>query len=94
MANPQLWGLSTSPLTISFWGWEEAETVAVTTIVSRYSVKGAHFHRSDLPLDLRVAVHSAKGLSRILPSDLEGSYRIMGRMERFANRKIGKGAIY
>lgn len=27
MANPQLWGLSTSPLTISFWGWEEAETL-------------------------------------------------------------------
>ena len=86
--RPELWGWSTSPLTIPFWGWEEAASLPVA--VDTLSMKGAHFHRSTLMIEARQEVFSRKGQLAVELKTHDGAVALKRKIDRFYNRGSDK----
>ena len=84
--RPELWGWSTSPLTIPFWGWEEAGVFQAVTL----SMKGAHFHRSILAIEARQEIFNKKGRLATELKTYDGTMAFQEKLSRFYNKGSGK----
>ena len=88
MPEIQLWGWSTSPLTIPFWGWEGAASLPVA--VDALSMKGAHFHRSNLMVETRQEVFNRKGRLATELKTYDGTMAFQEKINRFYNKGSDK----